>query len=494
MKIGRVAKTLSTVGVGLGLVAVQFAGAGIASASSRPVTSSQGHFSSGGPFSHFGHRGHHHGRGHFDGHGTYVCTSGDIPAGSYKSVTVTGVCYTPSGNVWIKHDLSIAPGALLDAVTPGDPTSGTPVVPATVDVGGNVWVGKGAALLFGCSPNIACSNPPGISYDEIDGNLTADGAQGVVVHSAWIRGNVTLNGGGGGAAADTCNAQDPSKPTDTTLVPWSLDPSLAFTPVYSDFEDTSIGGNLKIMNLDSCWLATLRVQLGGNYTLSGNKMGDPDAMEVGSNVIDGKMSCDANSPAVQFGDGGAAPSVVRHKATGQCDFSVTVPNPSADAGGPGVAEHVSVSAKSLSTSTASYTSTEGAALPPVTTSSGDVINASLDSFVLSGAGLTGSGTYDPTKDPGTTGAAILSTTFPNGWSSFTGFLTCDCSFGGQSGTVAIRVYGTTSPSGATQGTFLVVSGGGLAPGSLSTLAAYGSFTSKGQPDGTLAVTEHAAIT
>ena len=77
----------------------------------------------------------------------------------------------PAGNITIRGDLDIAPGALLDAVTPGDPAS-APAVPATVVVGGNVNVGAGAVLLFGCSPNISCSNPPAITYDRISGNLT----------------------------------------------------------------------------------------------------------------------------------------------------------------------------------------------------------------------------------------------------------------------------------------------------------------------------------
>ena len=116
----------------------------------------------------------------------YTCNGangGIVPEGTYGSVLITGTCYMPAGNITIRGDLDIAPGALLDAVTPGDPES-APAVPATVVVGGNVNVGPGAVLLFGCSPNISCSNPPAISYDRINGNVTAWGAQGVVVHSA----------------------------------------------------------------------------------------------------------------------------------------------------------------------------------------------------------------------------------------------------------------------------------------------------------------------
>jgi hypothetical protein len=117
----------------------------------------------------------------------YNCRGGDVPPGTYSWVVITGQCYMPVDTITIRHDLSVAPGALLDAVTPGDPVAG-PVVPATVVIGGNVSVAPGAVLLFGCSPGIACSNPPGISNDRIGGNLNGYGALGVVVHSASIGG------------------------------------------------------------------------------------------------------------------------------------------------------------------------------------------------------------------------------------------------------------------------------------------------------------------
>lgn len=472
MKSRKWARSLGVVGVGLGLVAVQLAAGGSAGASSLG------------------------GHGRHDGKHGYTCTGGTIPAGHYWSLTVTGVCYAPSGDVNVARDVTVAPGALLDAVSPGDPTTGTPVVPATVNIGGNVFVGNGAVLLFGCSPQISCGNPPGVTFDHIGGSLIALGAQGVVVHSATIGGNVYVLGGGGGAAADTCNAQAPGAPTVTNLEPWSLDPGLYFTPVYTDVEDTTIGGSLKIANLDSCWLGTLRDQVGRDAWISNNNMGDPDAMEVGSNLIGGDLGCVNNTPAVQFGDGGAAPSIVRHHAFGQCGFSVTVPNPSAASGGPGVSEHVSTSAWKLKTYHATYTpSAAEVSLPPVTTASGDTLNAAIYSFALTSTkGLSGTGTYDSSQPLGASGAAILSTTFANGWSSFMGYLNCSCSFGGQSGAVAIRVYGTTSPNGQTWGNFIVTSGGGLTAGSLSTMAGYGSFSSHGQSSGALSVTEHVEIT
>ena len=117
--------------------------------------------------------------------------------------------------------------------------------------------------------------------------------------------------------------------------PWSQDPNLAFTPVYTDFEDATVGGNFNISGLTSCWLGSLRVQIGGSAAWNNNTMGDPDAMEIGSNVINGNMTCFGNSEGgtagVQFGDGGSAPSTVAGFGLGQCGFNVLQPNPAPEA-------------------------------------------------------------------------------------------------------------------------------------------------------------------
>jgi hypothetical protein len=93
---------------------------------------------------------------------TYICTGGNIPPGTYNSIIIGGECSMPSGTISIRGALFVAPGALLDAATPGDPGAGR-VVPATLSVGGSVAVGSGAVLILGCSPNILFSvgNTPG---------------------------------------------------------------------------------------------------------------------------------------------------------------------------------------------------------------------------------------------------------------------------------------------------------------------------------------------
>jgi hypothetical protein len=434
----------------------------------------------------------------YPGHG-YNCTGGDVPPGTYNSVTVSGICYMPAGNISVRGDVKVAPGALLDAVSPGDPLTGTAVVPATVFVGGNVYVGNGGALLFGCSPDNACSNPPGISFDHIRGNLIALGAQGVVVHSASIGGGVYISGGGGGTAAEGCSNAVPLAPD---LSPWSEDPNLDMTPVYTDIEETSVGGNLNITGLTSCWLGSLRDQVGRNATFAGNTLGDPDGSEIANNLVKGNMACSSNSPAAQFGDSGAAPNIVGGYASGECAFNVVLPNPPAEANqGPGTPEHITVSTRSLHTYIGSHTESNPTPLPTVTTSSGDTIAAVLSDFALTGKGLTGTGTLNPSAPPGATGEAVLATVYPRGDESFTAYDNCDaCSFHGQNGAVSIRAYGTTSRNGFTTGTFLITSGGpfvvgpagpGPSTGGLATLAGYGSFFGSGS---TLTIIQHLRIT
>jgi hypothetical protein len=435
----------------------------------------------------------------------YVCSGGEIPAGVYGSLDVTGVCFASVGNVVVQGNLNVAPGSLLDDITAGDPAS-SPVVPATVTVGGNVFVGRGAALLLGCSPNVTCTNPPAISYGSVRGNLTAIDSQGVVVHSVSVGGNVSIIGGGGGSAADTCNAQVPGTPTVTNLEPWSEDPTLDYTPVYTDFEDVTIGGNLTVTGLNTCWLGSFRNEIRGSATYISNSNGDPDGIELANNLIGRNMVCFANTPGtppppvpmstgVQFGDSGAAPNIVGGWASGQCGFGVTQPNPAPQAGeGPGIPEHITVSARDLQTRFGTFSDTVVGQQAIGTTSSGNSIFALFENFTIGGSGLTGSGTYNPSEPPGSSGEAFLATQYPNGSVQFTAYISCDCSFGGQSGTISIRAYGTTAANGYTSGTFLVTSGGGPAPGSLTTLAGWGTFSSAGEPSGSVRLVEHLAIT
>lgn len=434
------------------------------------------------------------------GGGAYVCTGGKIAPGSYGSIIVTGICYMPKGTIRVRGNLTVAPGALLDAVTPGDPP-GHPVVPATVRIGGNVFVGKGAVLVLGCSPNISCGTPPGISFDQVGGNLTALGSQAVVIHSATIGGNATVLGGGGGAAGGANSGGCFNTKQFPIPAPWSEDAALSNpktgSPQYTDFEDNSIGGNLTVTGQQTCWLGSVRNQVRGSLTYANNVTSDPDGMEINNNLMGGNMTCLNNDPAVQYGDTLAAPNLVGGFAFGQCGFGVLKPNPAPSPGPPPVSagplEHISVSTGSLKTYFGYHFAAHVTSLPPVTTVSGYTITANLNNFVLTGNGLRGSGTFNPKAMPGQSGDQVLSTVYPNGSKSFTAYDTCNCRFRGRHGTVMIRFYGTTSANGFTYGTFLITSGG-AGHGGLSSLAGWGTFSSAGNWSRTWRLVEHLRIT
>jgi hypothetical protein len=436
------------------------------------------------------------------GEPAYNCTGGNIPPGTYESVTISGVCFTPLGNVKVEKNLTVKPGALLDNGTPGDP-AGSPVVAANLSVGGNITVGRGAVLILGCSPNSACgggqSTPPGISSATIGGSVTAVNALAVIIHSSAIGGNFTEIGGGGGTmggvATGACFGATPP-------APWSEDmgSAVAGNPVYSDVEDVSIGGNYTMVGVSSCWLGSLRNQIGGDATFIGNQMGDPDAMEIGNNLIGEDLTCFKNAPAPQFGDG-ASSDLVGGQASGQCGFGVVLQNPAAEAiasngaSGVGIEQHFAVSTRHLKTYQGTHMATPVVSLPSVTTKAGNTLNAQIFNFALAGKGLVGTGTFPAGGTPGQSpGEAVLSTAFPNGSSTFTAFDTCDkCSFAGQNGSVSLRAYGTTTKRGFTSGTFLITSNGTILPTAtspvpgLATLVGYGSFSGSGA---TLHVVEH----
>jgi len=396
---------------------------------------------------------------------------------------ISGVCYMPVGTITVRGDLTVQPGALLDATSPGDPAA-NPRQAATVVVGENMSVGKGAVLFLGCSPFISC--PTAVNYDRIGGSLTATGALGVVVHSVTIGGSFVLKGGGDGIAGHAACVADPA--------PWSRDSSLSGIPIYSDAEDNSIAGNISVVGLKSCWLASLRNRVGGNATYVGNTMGDRDAMEITNDLIGGNLICTDNVPSVQFGDSASAPNLVGGRATGECGFSVVRLNPAPEVmEGKGVPEHIAVSTSSLGTYSGTHIQRSSVPIPvkpPHVTSSGETLVADNNSDVVTGTGLTG-----PVSEE------LLATIHHNRSDSFVAADSCGtitppivhCTFDGHSGTVAVIVYGRRSVHGSTTGTFLIISGG-RGGGRLSTLAGYGTFSSRGQPAKTLLLVEHLRIT
>jgi len=245
---------------------------------------------------------------------THVCRGTarkpGVLAGLYWDVVVRGVCFVNHGPAIIRHDAIVTDHSSLIAAF-GRWHS-------RVFVGHNVLVLRRGTLLLGCEPKaFPCFDDPHpkkprlTSHDVIGGSLVAIGALGVVVHVTRIGGNVVQLGGGGGL---TC------KPMGVFA---------AFhSPVYSTYEDNWIGGSIWVKRVRSCWLGVIRNWIGGSATVSHDKMADPDAMEVVSNVVHKDLTCWRNRPRVQFGDSHGTPNLVGLHAFFECGFHVILPNPS----------------------------------------------------------------------------------------------------------------------------------------------------------------------
>ena len=258
------------------------------------------------------------------GHQSSICTgtfkSPGVLAGKYKGdVVVTGVCVVNSGAAVVRGDLILAPGSALNATFALNDVAGTGTSSLTVK--GDVKVRSGALLAMGCEPNFnPCTDDPKAGtggtltgQNKVFGDVTAVRSLGVLLHASTIKGDVSLLGGGG---AESCNPPFPGVFADIG------------SPPFSDAEDNSIGGNLTMAGLKSCWLGALRNSVRGNVFVAGNTMADPDAMEILANRVHGSLACFKNSPAVQYGDSAGSPNQVKRHAFGECGFNVRQPNPS----------------------------------------------------------------------------------------------------------------------------------------------------------------------
>jgi hypothetical protein len=271
----------------------------------------------------------------------FTCSGGtamaptSIPGGTYSSVTVTGICAVNAGQVVVTGNVTVqsSSGALVAAFANNDGGSGT----SGLTVDGNITVSTGATLLLGCEASaFPCLDDPNQnaptlnSPDTVEGSILSSGDLGVVVHDSTIGGDVIETDAGPGV----------------TCTPSGIFAAFS-SPPYSDYEDNTIGGNLRITGLNSCWFGALRDKIGGSFTYANNTLADPDASENLTNTIDGNLLCSGNSPAVQYGDSGASPNVVGGFATGECAFGVTQPNPGLDVGPGGTPTLISTHSTAL---------------------------------------------------------------------------------------------------------------------------------------------------
>jgi len=232
----------------------------------------------------------------------------------YAGVTVTGECVVDDGEVVIYGNLTLATGsAVLAAFGSNDVThSGI----SRLIVHGNVHVGAGASLLMGCEPNyFPCLDDPNpeaatlSSVGRIYGSLTARESLGVVLHNSIIEGNLLQGEGGGGLQC----------------VPQGV---FEFFPVYSDYEDLTVGGRMMVKDLQSCWLGVARVHVGGKLDLVGDQLADPDAIEILANTVAGNLSCRGDSRVWDSAEAGeelypraAEPNTVAGQRFGQCKLA-----------------------------------------------------------------------------------------------------------------------------------------------------------------------------
>jgi hypothetical protein len=235
--------------------------------------------------------------------GASLQTPGIIQPGTYHSLAVQGVCVIPGGSVDVDQNVVVNPGGVLVANFPASP--GVPEGDAEVTVGGNLLVGSGATLVLGCAPSAGCVNT---THDSIRGNLVADNPLGVLVHGDIVGGNVVHTSGGGGV----------------TCIPSGFFADVG-SPDFSAYEDSTIGGNIVVTGVNSCWLGLARLTVAGNAILANNNLADPDAIEILSNVISHNLICEGNSMVWNSGETTPdlfprtpAPNTVDGKRIGQC--------------------------------------------------------------------------------------------------------------------------------------------------------------------------------
>jgi hypothetical protein len=266
-------------------------------------------------------------------HRASVCTGtpktpGVLTGRHHSDVVVKGACEVNAGRAFVGGDLTLRPGAVLIAAFALNDRTGQGS--SSLTVAGDLRVGAGAAMVLGCDPSsFPCLDDPNqnaptlSSHDRIFGDLTAIRALGVVVHNVSVRDDVTQRGGGGGV---TCT------------------PSGIFaqfqSPVYSTYEDSSVGGTIRVSGVRSCWMGLIRLHVHESMIVRNNKLADPDAIEINANHIADDLSCRGNSMVWDSADLGPnlfprkpQPNTVGGERHGQCVLNS--PTSPQDSPGPG---------------------------------------------------------------------------------------------------------------------------------------------------------------
>jgi hypothetical protein len=276
---------------------------------------------------------------------------GVLAGGTYSRVEIFGVCNLNAGVVRVRHNLVIEPHAALAALWARN--RGRKHTHTHLVVDGNVLMKRGASLVLGCDakilplwgatgivrlPSFPCiddakglTKPTLASHSTIKGSLIENHAEGAVLNNDTIGGRVFETGGGGGTSCKATGIfrEIPGFPL----------------PAYSGYLDSTIGGNLTVTDLHTCWFGNFRDQVGGSMIIKNLIEGDPDGNELATNVIQHSLICSGNKPGVQFGDSDGRPNKVGRNATGGCGFKILRFNPAKQVGVKGVKpklQHVSV--------------------------------------------------------------------------------------------------------------------------------------------------------
>jgi hypothetical protein len=245
-------------------------------------------------------------------------------AGQFPSnVIIEGVCAVNSGVAIVRGNLILRPGASLFSVFAHNDSTGSG--PSRLIVYGTVRVEDGATLVIGCEPahQPCLDDPTGTSSPRIFGNISALRPLGVIVHSGTIFGSIREAEGGGGK---TCE-------------PSGIFAELLESPVFSDYEDSTVGGRVIVSGLESCWLGLARLHVGGSVNVINNQLADPDAIEILANNIARNLNCQGNSMVWNSADltegvlfpRRPEPNTVNGKRHGQCVLA----SPETEGGEPG---------------------------------------------------------------------------------------------------------------------------------------------------------------
>jgi hypothetical protein len=255
------------------------------------------------------------------GHKVTICTgtptSPGVLTGTYRTnVVVKGACEVNAGAAVLKRDLTLSPGSVVLAAFALNDKTGKGK--SSLSVRGDLRVGAGATLVMGCNPqNFACLDDPHpnkptlSSHDTVGRDLISVRPLGIVVHNSSIGGDVLQTGGGGGR---NCKPSGVFK--------------LFKSPVYSTYEVGSVGGDVRITGVKSCWMGLVTLQVRGDMVMRNNKLADPDAIEILANHIRHDLTCRGNSRTWDSEDIGQhlfprkpEPNKVGGDRAGQCVLS-----------------------------------------------------------------------------------------------------------------------------------------------------------------------------